>query len=92
MTESERNAPKEPPTPRRVLGAAMLGVGALFQPNADPEAHWSESPKVVLEVETRVRAEGTGLDLDDSAVPAAPPATLRPRRRRRLWFARRRSG
>lgn len=35
-------------TPSRLVGAAMLGVGAILQPKHDPKAHWSESPKVVL--------------------------------------------
>ncbi len=32
----------------RVLGATMLGVGAIFQPKARVDDHWSTSPKVVM--------------------------------------------
>jgi hypothetical protein len=75
------------PTAGRVMGAAMLGVGAIFNPNnVGPDSHWSQAPKVVLEVETR--SEGTGLDLDDTDVPEALPERFTPRRRRR-WFRRR---
>ena len=66
----------------------MLGVGAIFNPNnVGPDSHWSQTPKVVLEVESRVDANG--LDLDDSNVPAVPPRELSARRRRRGWFRRR---
>lgn len=76
--------PPRPVTPRRsgrdpgVLGAAMLGVGAILQPKADPEAHWSESPKVVLEIREEQHASGPALDLDPASVPDAPPAEPRP--------------
>ena len=72
----------------RINRHAMLGVGAIFNPNnVGPDSHWSQTPKVVLEVESRVDANG--LDLDDSNVPATPPRELTPRRRRWEWFRRR---
>ena len=85
---TENAGPTRPPTARNMLGGAMLGVGAIFNPNnVGPDSHWSQSPKVVLEVETR--AEANGLDLDDSNVPATPPRELTPRPRRWAWFRRR---
>lgn len=58
----------------RMLGASMVGVGALLQPKADPEAHWSEPHKVTLVTEAQQSA-GPGPELDVSGVPAEPPAT-----------------
>lgn len=34
-----------------MIGAVMLGVGTIFGLKADPEAHWSEPPHLVVEVE-----------------------------------------
>jgi hypothetical protein len=41
-----------------VVGATMLGVGAIFQPKARSEDHWSTSPKVVMLSEVRADASG----------------------------------
>ena len=33
---------------KQLLGAVLLGVGAIFQPKTDPTEHWSSTPKVEL--------------------------------------------
>lgn len=73
----------------KVLGGAMLGVGALFGPKADPSEHWSASPKVTIVQATRAESRSP-LELDDTLVPdAPPPPASAPTRRRRRWFRRR---
>jgi hypothetical protein len=69
----------------------MLGVGALLQPKARADDHWSASPKVVLEFEaTHVNGGEPGLDLPPSSSdPFRPGAARRRRHRRRSWFRRR---
>ena len=43
---------------RRLVGAVMLGVATLFQPKARPDAHWSESPSLVVHAEAGSDASG----------------------------------
>ncbi len=40
------------------LGAVLLGVGAIFQPKAKADDHWSISPKVVMVIEAQSEASG----------------------------------
>ncbi len=42
-----------------VLGTAMLGIGAIFQPKVKADDHWSTSPKIVLVNELRREGSST---------------------------------
>lgn len=42
----------------RLFGAVLLGVGAIFQPKARPDDHWSTSPKVQAEADDESEASG----------------------------------
>ena len=35
----------------KVLGPALLGLGTIFQPKANPTDHWSTIPQVVIRVD-----------------------------------------
>jgi len=71
-----------------MLGAVMLGVGAIFQPKARPGDHWSTSPKLSAGIEVDAEAVGGGGD-DDCAAghlsqqPGPPPDVRRQSVRRR---------
>jgi len=83
----EDRVPKGPsvvddhPLALRMVGASMVGLGALLQAKSDPEAHWSEPHKVTLVTEVDQSA-GPGPDLDYSEVPDRPPADPRAEGRR----------
>ncbi len=64
-----------------MVGASMVGLGALLQPKPDPEAHWSEVNRVTLVTEVDQSA-GPGPDLDYSEVPDRAPADPAAERRR----------
>ena len=41
-----------------LVGAVMLGVGAILQPKARPDDHWSKTPKV--EIHSEVGGQESG--------------------------------
>jgi hypothetical protein len=74
---------------RRLLGAVMLGVGAIFQPKVRPGDHWSKSPKLTADVEFHGEAAGGEDDVLIDRLAQIEPMPLRPerpgRRGRRMW-------
>lgn len=52
-----------------VLGALLLGVATVMAPKVRPDDHWSDSPRVVIVVET---------EADANAEPAGLPMLDRP--------------
>jgi hypothetical protein len=43
---------------RDLLGAVLLAFGAIFEPKARPDDHWSTSPRVEVVEETATEAAG----------------------------------
>ncbi len=41
-----------------VVGAVLLGVGAILQPKSRPDDHWSKSPKVEIHSEAGGQESG----------------------------------
>jgi hypothetical protein len=72
---------------RRIVGAVMLGIGAIFQPKVRPGDHWSTSPKLTADIEVDSEALGRGDDdLDSAHLPSFEPLPYnleRPGRRHR---------
>lgn len=52
----------------KVLGPALLGFGAIFQPKANPTDHWSTTPQITIQVE---------VSADESGDPERPDAARR---------------
>jgi hypothetical protein len=61
---------RSPVFARKLLGAAMLGVGAILQNKTDPNEHWSSTPKVTLVAPDEV---GDGEPDDDEPDDSGDP-------------------